>query len=332
MATSEKSSKNSQSEAQGGQQTNAGTQSEVSGAWTVVEETVVEVEAEPKGTNVINIQNVDAEEKVSTSGKMLYRDQSDKVISGVCAGLANSLGWDPTLVRVLWVGTTLVTFLWGGVLAYLAFSLLLPSKNAKTGEVTPATISINQQNSSVLAYVLMGVGVFILLSRIGVLGGLFGGLWSIINIAFWPAIMIGIGYMLLGRSNKLEWKNSMKGARSSMQDRFNKSGVKMNFTNKMDTETMRNSFGRARSNLPLRRSTSDRMMMGVCGGLSTKLGIDANLIRFGWVILTFFSGFLPGVGIYLALGLLLPEEGVVYTQQSSKERKKRQTVQDVQIL
>ncbi len=330
MATSSKSKKSTR--AKSNQQTDTGKEVDVSGAWTVVEETVVEVEPESKGTDVINIENIDVEEEVTTSGKMLYRNQSDKVVSGVCAGLADSLGWDPTLVRVLWVGTTLVTFIWGGVIAYLAFSLLLPSKDTKTGAVTPATISINQQNSSVLAYALMGVGVFILLSRVGILGGLVGGIWSVLNIAFWPAIMIGIGYMLLGRSNKSEWKKSMKDARASMQDRFKTSGVKMNFQNKVDGDSVRSSFGRARSNFPLRRSTSDRMMMGVCGGLANKLGIDANLIRFGWLMLTFFSGIVPGIVAYIVLGALLPEEGVVFTQESPKARQKRQTVQDVQIL
>lgn len=331
MATGKKSGKGSRTKsgAEDTQQTNADLEKEVSGAWTVVEETVVDVEE--KGTDVINIENIEADESVTPTGKMLYRDTSDKVIAGVCTGLAKSLGWDPTLMRILWIGATFATF-GGGVAAYIAFWLLLPSKNAETGKTSPATIPVGQPNTSMLAYALMGVGALILLSNIGVLGGLAGGVWRVLSIAFWPAIMVAIGYTLLDRSSKSEWQKSVKEARTSVKGRFKDSNIKMNFQNKMDGESMRSSFGRVRSNFPLRRSASDRMMMGVCGGLANRLGIDANLIRFGWILLTLFSGFFPGLVAYFVLGILLPEEGVVYTNESPKARQKRQTVQDVQIL
>lgn len=32
-----------------------------------------------------------------------YQRSSDKKIAGVCGGFANMLGWDPFLVRLLWV-------------------------------------------------------------------------------------------------------------------------------------------------------------------------------------------------------------------------------------
>ena len=34
--------------------------------------------------------------------KKLYRSRNDKMVSGVCAGLANFLNIDPTLVRVIY--------------------------------------------------------------------------------------------------------------------------------------------------------------------------------------------------------------------------------------
>ena len=33
----------------------------------------------------------------------LQRSRTDKMIAGVCGGIAKSAGWDPTLVRVLYV-------------------------------------------------------------------------------------------------------------------------------------------------------------------------------------------------------------------------------------
>lgn len=299
---------------------------EVSGAWTVVEETVVNNEGTDneliKENTVVHIENVDMDDEGSVETSMLYRSDSDKIAGGVCAGLAKSLGWDPNIVRILWVGATLATF-GGGVAAYLAFWLLLPAGTPEDGVVTPAVISINRRNSNVLSYALIGIGALILLSNIGLLGGLFNGLWAVMGIAFWPAVMIGIGYMLLERSGDTDWRKSVREARSSMNTRFQ---------SKMDGQSVRSSLGKARSSFPLRRSTSERMLAGVCSGIGQKVGVDANLIRFGWVVLTLFSGLFPGVVAYAVLGVLLPQDGVINTSSPRQNRQPRQEVQDVQIL
>jgi len=53
------------------------------------------------GTNQAqsNAQNADGQ----TYQKRLYRDEQNKVLGGVCAGIANYLNLDPILVRVLWI-------------------------------------------------------------------------------------------------------------------------------------------------------------------------------------------------------------------------------------
>lgn len=56
--------------------------------------------------------------------KRLHRSITDKKIAGVCAGIAEYLGWDPTLVRILWV---ILTLLGGsGVLIYLVLWIVMP--------------------------------------------------------------------------------------------------------------------------------------------------------------------------------------------------------------
>ena len=54
----------------------------------------------------------------------------------------------------------------------------------------------------------------------------------------------------------------------------------------------------------LRRSGSDRMIGGVCGGLAEYSGIDALLWRAGLVVLTLAGG--SGVLLYLVLWVLMP--------------------------
>jgi len=56
----------------------------------------------------------------------------------------------------------------------------------------------------------------------------------------------------------------------------------------------------------LRRSRTDRMVAGVCGGLAESLGVDATLIRIGLVTLTVL-GFGMGIVLYVAVWMLAPE-------------------------
>jgi phage shock protein C len=56
----------------------------------------------------------------------------------------------------------------------------------------------------------------------------------------------------------------------------------------------------------LTRSTTDRKISGVSGGLAKYLGVDAVLIRVGFVVTTLASG--VGLLAYLALLALVPSE------------------------
>ena len=53
------------------------------------------------------------------------------------------------------------------------------------------------------------------------------------------------------------------------------------------------------------RSKDDRILAGVAGGLAQSLGVEANLVRVGFVVLAFMGG--VGAVLYLALYLLMAE-------------------------
>jgi phage shock protein C len=58
------------------------------------------------------------------SKKKVYRSGKDKIIGGVCGGVAEFFGIDPTIVRLIWV---LASLLWGfGVLAYIIAWIVIP--------------------------------------------------------------------------------------------------------------------------------------------------------------------------------------------------------------
>ena len=55
------------------------------------------------------------------------------------------------------------------------------------------------------------------------------------------------------------------------------------------------------------KSRKDRMVFGVCGGLSNSTGLDAALIRLAFVIGAIFTGSIL-FWIYLLLGIVLPTD------------------------
>ena len=57
--------------------------------------------------------------------KKLYRNTSNKMIAGVCSGVAEYVNIDPTVVRLIWA---LIGLSGAGILAYLVAALIIPEK------------------------------------------------------------------------------------------------------------------------------------------------------------------------------------------------------------
>ena len=60
--------------------------------------------------------------------KKLYRSQADKIIGGVCAGLAEYFELDLNLVRLLFVALTLLTALLPMLVFYIVAWIIVPVK------------------------------------------------------------------------------------------------------------------------------------------------------------------------------------------------------------
>jgi phage shock protein PspC (stress-responsive transcriptional regulator) len=59
----------------------------------------------------------------------LTRPRSGRVLAGVCAGIADRLGWSRTLTRVLWIVLSLFPGpLW---IAYVVLWILMPAEGAR---------------------------------------------------------------------------------------------------------------------------------------------------------------------------------------------------------
>ncbi len=63
--------------------------------------------------------------------KRLYRSRDDKILGGVCAGIAEYLEIDPVVVRLLWVIGTLLS-MGLGIVAYILAWIIIPEERKMT--------------------------------------------------------------------------------------------------------------------------------------------------------------------------------------------------------
>src|SRR5689334_2800747 len=105
----------------------------------------------------------------------LHRSANDRIIAGVCGGLAEYLSIDPSLVRIAFVVATL----WGvGLLMYIVLAVILP-----VDAHPAAATSFSTERSHVLAgTVLIVLGALLLSGNMG------WAPWLSWNV-FWPTVL-----------------------------------------------------------------------------------------------------------------------------------------------
>jgi len=103
----------------------------------------------------------------------LYKSNNDKVIDGVCGGLADYLEVDSSIVRILWA---LAVFVGGtGILLYIIAAIILPRQDEVVGgnrkyiengdydyNDTPKK---NKDNKKLMGVILIAVGIILTLKR-----------------------------------------------------------------------------------------------------------------------------------------------------------------------
>jgi len=55
-----------------------------------------------------------------------------------------------------------------------------------------------------------------------------------------------------------------------------------------------------------RKSRTDQMFAGVCGGLAEYLGVDSTMVRLAWAICVVFGG--AGLLLYIIAAIIIPYE------------------------
>ncbi|MBS4020969.1 MAG: PspC domain-containing protein [Dethiobacter sp.] len=121
--------------------------------------------------------------------KKLYRSRDNKIVGGVCMGLARYFDVDVTLVRLLWV--VAVIFGGAGILAYIIAWVIMPEEPFGDSEVITDTQQSGQSagiDSRMAGLIIVIIGVFFLFR---------GFLPVYIVRQLWPLILVGAGIVLI---------------------------------------------------------------------------------------------------------------------------------------
>jgi phage shock protein C len=65
-------------------------------------------------------------------------------------------------------------------------------------------------------------------------------------------------------------------------------------------------FGHMDLTKKLYRSNTDKMLTGVCGGIAEYLVMDSTVLRLIWALIVCFTGFIPGVLVYIVAAIIMP--------------------------
>lgn len=122
--------------------------------------------------------------------KKLYKSGSDKIISGVCGGIAKYFGIDPVIVRIVWVA---FAFIGAGIIAYIVCMFIMPDEPLDVPTASQNNIAESKQNLAnslpiIFGAVLLVFGLSLLFGNLG-LGWI--SVW--VGRLFWPLLLVCIG-------------------------------------------------------------------------------------------------------------------------------------------
>ncbi|RPI65200.1 MAG: PspC domain-containing protein [Ignavibacteriales bacterium] len=144
--------------------------------------------------------------------KKLYRSVTDKMLGGVCGGLAEYFSIDPVLVRLIFV--LAVIFGGSGILAYIILWIIIPQKpfiitpfntNPPSGSSQPSDEEKKSENTE---FNMSSLNLNKTQSNRSIYAGAFlillGGIFLLDNFVphfhfgdFWPLILIGLGFAII---------------------------------------------------------------------------------------------------------------------------------------
>ncbi len=227
------------------------------------------------------------------NSQRLYRSYSNKVFAGVCGGLAEYFDVDPMVIRILFV--LMVLFGGTGIVLYIAAIVIVPKRpymmpdtGVPAQDIPPAKVRESARNW--FGIVLVVLGALLLLSNMDMFH-FFDFIEDTFEYIF-PVLLIILGMAVIYyRQSHPESAVQPDGTDSAAAPQ---------------QQPMYRSY---------RRSSTDKKLFGVCGGLAQYFGIDASLIRMLYVVLCLAS-FGAGLVLYILIAMVVPYDNM-YTAKVS---------------
>jgi phage shock protein C len=137
--------------------------------------------------------------------RRLYRSRKNKVIAGVCGGIAEYFDVDPVLIRII-----AILFLFTGcasLIAYIVGMIIIPKApepQHTTGQPAPAasTVPERPENARGIGTLIVGIililfGINLLFRNIPFFGQYYWWFWGIGWPFFWPSMLIVFGVLAI---------------------------------------------------------------------------------------------------------------------------------------
>lgn len=134
--------------------------------------------------------------------RRLYRSEENKVLAGVCSGIAKYVQVDPLLIRLAFIVLAISQFFLGLVLYAIAAAIMPLEPKQEPGEVEvvdhphPEAASDSRRT---FAFLLIALGVGLMLFRLLPKIPLLAGYLSFVKMSFWPLALIILGILFLMR-------------------------------------------------------------------------------------------------------------------------------------
>lgn len=216
------------------------------------------------------------ENRMNQETAKLYRSKSNRVIGGVCGGIAEYFNIDPILIRIAWVFISL--FAGAGIIAYIIALIIIPDNPRQ--EATQSAGKSSGDAAKLWGSALIIIGGILLLKQMGVFYHFHW--WSIPWQGFLAVILVGLGIYLI----------------------FNQK--KQPDIEAEDTDEQHEGYTSRSGVNTIYRIHENKMLAGVCTGLAAYFDIDVTLIRLLWVFATLASGGL-GILAYIIAIIIFPE-------------------------